>query len=176
MEKKLTDFKAIVGLGNPGNKFKKTRHNVGFMFLNMLADNNKLDWSNSKRFQSQIAKWNSTTLLKPQTYMNKSGIAVQIFCQKNGIKDFKSLLVIHDELDLPLGEFKLSFAKSSPSHNGVSSIEEKLGSDQFWRLRIGTENRELKEISGKEYVLQRFSQEELDKILAVFVKLQKVLL
>ncbi len=168
MEKKFADFKVIVGLGNPGNKFAKTRHNVGFMFLNMLADNNELEWNSSKRFQSEVTEYESTSLLKPQTYMNKSGIAVQIFCKKNGIKDFDNLLVIHDELDLSLGEFKLSFAKSSPSHNGVTSIEEKLGSEQFWRLRIGTENRKLEDIPGEKYVLQKFSKSELDKIYKVF--------
>jgi PTH1 family peptidyl-tRNA hydrolase len=165
---KLQDFKLIVGLGNPGNEFTRTRHNVGFMLLNYIADENNLTWHNSKKLQAEKTTWNNTTLLKPQTYMNKSGISVQSFCQKNGIKKYKKILVVHDELDLPLAEYKFSFATSSPSHKGVNSVEQQLGSDQFWRLRIGTENRGEKNIPGREYVLQKFNQKELEKITNLF--------
>ncbi len=164
------DFDLIVGLGNPGEKFSQTRHNTGFMFLDFLAEKNSLSWTNAKRFQAQLTQFNNTYLLKPQTFMNNSGLSVRLFCKKNGLKDYKRILVVHDELDINLREYKLSLSKSSRLHKGVASIEKELGTDQFWRLRIGTENRQPnQQISGEDYVLQKFSKEELEKIKKCFL-------
>jgi len=168
----INDFKLIVGLGNPGEKFNHTRHNTGFMFLNFLAEKHSITWTNAKRFQAQLTQLDNTYLLKPQTFMNNSGLSVRLFRQKNGLKNYKKFLVVHDELDINLGKYKLSLSKSSALHKGVASIEKELGTDQFWRLRIGTENRQLsQQIPGEDYVLQKFSKEELQVLEKSFIKI-----
>jgi peptidyl-tRNA hydrolase, PTH1 family len=172
----ITLMKLIVGLGNPGKRYENTRHNVGFMvveafatkILNLqLTNSNKFSNSNfqfKKKFESDLLINDKFILAKPQTYMNLSGNTVSKIVNHYKIKH-TDLWVIHDDLDLRLGEYKIQFAKGPKLHYGISSIEEKLGSNNFWRVRIGVDNREKdNRIAGEDYVLQPFSSQELDII------------
>lgn len=156
-------MKLIVGLGNPGKKYRNTRHNAGFILLDMLAlAFNEDKWGSSDKFESLIIDHRPTAILvKPQTYMNNSGQAVEklVNFYKVYVPD---LWVIHDDLDLRMGVYKIQQNHGPRLHYGVNSIEEQLGSEAFWRVRIGVDNRqEGNRIPGEDYVLQNFSSEEL---------------
>ncbi len=165
-------MKCIIGLGNPGKTYEKTRHNVGFMVLDALAKEFKIEFKS--KFKAEIAQINvlgeTLLLVKPQTYMNLSGESVRL------IKDFYKLndddfLVVYDDLDLPVGKLRLREKGSSGGHNGIKSIHQHLGHTEFKRLRIGIDNNKL--IPTADYVLGKFSKEEseaLEKSIEVSVK------
>lgn len=148
----------IIGLGNPGQKYKNNRHNVGHMVVEFL-----LKRSLPKDF----------TVKKSQTFMNSSGGFVKKLVEQNRVNT-SDLWIIHDDLDIPLGSYKIQKGKGPKLHNGVNSIEGELGTDEFWRVRVGVDNRiPESRISGEEYVLQDFSQEEkeiLDKVIPEICK------
>lgn len=152
----------IVGLGNPGKQYENTRHNLGFRVLDLLVGSNK--WEN--KYECQFLKLDDVILAKPQTFMNKSGEAV-----KEIVKFYPAaeLVVVHDELDLPLGSLKIAKGASSAGHNGVQSIIDELGTKDFIRIRLGIDNPEARgQIPGDEFVLQKFSDAErkiVDEIL-----------
>lgn len=132
-------MKLVVGLGNPGKKYAATRHNAGFWWIDALARSVGAECRHEARFHGEVAKISGTTgdiwLLKPATYMNESGRAV------GALADFfkiaaEDILIVHDELDLAPGVVKLKFGGSA-SGNGVRSVAARLGSKDFWRLRIG---------------------------------------
>lgn len=166
-------MKLIVGLGNPGEKYKNNRHNVGFMVVDEFARlivNGR--WLMVKKFQSLIINHESSIMFaKPQTFMNESGIAIKKLVVQYKIKT-PDLWVIHDDLDLKLGSYKIQKGKGPREHNGLLSIYEKLGTKNFWHVRIGIENRGkgsgepsfAKAMEGKEYVLRNFNEEEKSKI------------
>jgi PTH1 family peptidyl-tRNA hydrolase len=142
-------MKLIVGLGNPGLKHEKTRHNLGFIivdaFLKDFSTSTQNLWKAEKKFQSEIAEinWQPKTtkaekliLVKPLTYMNGSGSAVSLISKFYKISP-EDIWIIHDEIDLLLGGMKIRFAGASAGHKGVQSIIEHLGTDKFWRFRIG---------------------------------------
>lgn len=167
-------MKLIVGLGNPGEKFQKTRHNAGFLVLDELIlkiANNQFpisNWVQSKKFNAEIAKNEKIILAKPQTFMNDSGSAVSAITSYFKITS-SQVYIVHDDLDIKLGDYKIQKGVGPKVHNGINSIEEKLGTKDFWRVRIGIENRsmESKEL-GDIYVLQNFTSEEkiiLDKVI-----------
>lgn len=151
----------IVGLGNPDKKYKDTRHNIGFAALDYLVD--KLDFDKFKaqgKFKSDISMgtWDNQRIIvaKPQTYMNSSGQAVQAL--KNYYKiQSENLIVVYDELDLPLGEIRVRHEGSSAGHNGIKSIIEYLATDQFNRVRIGISNKEAERMPADKFVLSEFS-------------------
>lgn len=165
-------MKLITGLGNPGKEYENTRHNTGFMFMDALREKfmyqNTLfptEWRKEETFKSEIAFIKNGSrivaiLQKPMTFMNNSGEAVQKIVSKFDIEPLQDLILIHDDLDIKLGEFKIQLGKSPLSHNGVKDVEDKLGGKAFKRIRIGVDNREDKTISGMDYVLMRFSKEE----------------
>lgn len=159
-------MKLIIGLGNPGEKYKESRHNVGFMVLDRL---NKKSWQKSKS-GLLIYSWfrSNIELIKPQIFMNDSGIAVKYAVNKHKLKPI-NLYVIHDDLDLPLGSWKIQFAKGPKDNGGINSIEQVLGTDDFWRIRVGVNNRNPENrISGEDYVLEDFVKDErviLDKVI-----------
>lgn len=163
-------MKLLVGLGNPGKEYENTRHNVGFRVIDSLAHSG---WLKSKSGQFHYS-WigDELELIKPQTFMNKSGEAVASAMGKHKIL-LSDVVIVHDDLDIRLGEYKINFGKGPKVHNGINSIIDTLGSDQFWRVRIGIENRqEGVRIPGKTYVLQNFSQDEeveLDNIVKKIV-------
>lgn len=171
-------MKLIIGLGNPGEKYQNNRHNVGFMFLDYLLKNqrsNIKDLPAGRQGQNDNSKFkydkyllsdiyhlsSDIILAKPQTFMNNSGLAVNKLIKKF-IPHFagEDLVVIHDDLDVPLGKFHIQ--KTGPKlHNGIESIEKTLGAKDFLRVRIGVDNRDPdKRIDGETYVLQNFLAEE----------------
>lgn len=141
-------MKLMVGLGNPGSEYKDTRHNVGFMVV---------DWLSTK---SEIRNSKQILLVKPDTFMNRSGEAVKKIMTNYKLQ-MPNLYIIHDDLDIPLGKYKIQLGKGPKDHRGVLSVEMALGSKEFWRVRIGVENRDPgNRISGEEYTLQEFTDEE----------------
>ena len=171
----------MVGLGNPGNQYENTRHNVGFLGIDMLAQAvANEEWLEDKKNDTKYIKLETLLLIKPQTFMNVSGKAVSNIVNLYKIKP-ANIWVLHDDLDLLLGYYKIQKARGPQLHYGVKSIEEKLGIKDFWRVRIGVDNREKENrTSGEEYVLQKFNDEErvmLTKVLKEVVnKLSMVLL
>jgi len=152
-------MKLIVGLGNPRSEYKDNRHNVGFMVVDQLAT---ATFENSGKLKAELTKGERAVLAKPITFMNDSGEAVSLLSSFFKIPSTDTY-VIHDDLDIPLGEYKIQFGVGPKVHNGVNSIEAKLGTKGFWRVRVGIENRNREEgpqISGEEYVLKNFNQEE----------------
>ncbi len=159
----------IVGLGNPGLKYADTRHNIGFMVLDRLtseAGKSPGETIRKKRENKDLALWewdswedsHTRLLLKPFTYMNRSGLAVASILSQLPLKK-QQVLVIHDEVDLPLGRLKLKFGGGLAGHKGLRSIAEHLGTRDFVRLRMGV-GRPQTEISLAQYVLQKFSENE----------------
>ena len=163
-------MKLIVGLGNPGEQYKNTRHNAGFLALDFLLDNDGfMDAKPSHEFKSEMHAWQNgdekIVFLKPQTYMNDSGQALKVICNFYKLDLSKDLLVIHDDTDLPLGEIRTTNSSSSAGHNGVQSIINDLGTQNFNRVRIGVESRLSRgNMPTDAFVLQDFSGEELKKL------------
>ena len=163
-----TDRTMVVGLGNPGERYEQTRHNVGFWCVDRLAEEWRAD-RERRRFRALVQEASMgayrLVLVKPQTYMNDSGDAVGPAARWFKVPPDR-LLVIHDDLDLPVGRVRFRQGGSSGGHRGVASIMEHLGSDGFLRLRIGIGRPPSDE--AVDYVLSRFSREEqavVDRIL-----------
>ncbi len=135
-------MKLIVGLGNPGKEYEKTRHNVGFMVLDALTDHLETEFCDMSRFSASTAEFNShgekVVLLKPQTFMNKSGESVAKFASYYKLEP-KDIWIISDDLDMPLGRIRIRHEGSSGGHNGLNSIIESLGNEEFTRIRLGIE-------------------------------------
>ena len=160
----------VTGLGNIGREYENTPHNAGFLYIDTLRDILSEDrglqvseWVDEKRmFLSEVCKIKKNgelvgILQKPLTYMNSSGSAISLLKKKF---DFDEYILIHDDLDIPLGEYKIQFGKSPRGHKGVLSVEGILG-NQFNRVRLGIENRGGRSIPGDEYVLIPYSKKEL---------------
>ena len=130
----------IVGLGNPEQKYDKTRHNIGFAALDTLAENWHMSWHENRRFQGLLAEGNyrqqKIRLLKPLTYMNRSGQSVRAALDWYKITP-ESVLVIYDDMDLPLGKLRLRLSGSAGGHNGMKSIISHLNGQNFPRARLG---------------------------------------
>lgn len=160
-------MRIIVGLGNPGNKYLHTRHNVGFKIVDQMAKGQ--DWKNSKKGQLKYL-WLSQgdekiELVKPQTFMNKSGLALAYVKKKHPQLSGENLFVIHDDLDIEVGKFKLQFGKGPKQHNGLTSIYQQFGTDQFWHVRIGVDGRKGdRSIPADKYVLSSFPPDERELI------------
>jgi PTH1 family peptidyl-tRNA hydrolase len=172
LARRMENSYLIVGLGNPGGEYAKTRHNAGFLVAELLAQRWRVDWSFEKKFQARLARADRAErralLCEPQTYMNSSGEAVA------AVVDFyrvplAQVLVVVDDADLPLGELRLRPDGSSGGHHGLESIEQHLGSRAYARLRIGIGRQDgAREI--RNHVLGRFSSTEAalaDKVFAV---------
>ena len=130
----------IAGVGNPGDKYTGTRHNLGFEVVNELR--RKMDlpqFETDKKFKSEISKNSGLILIKPLTFMNMSGMAILAVAQYFKVEP-EEVIIIHDELDLPLGHIKIRLGGSDAGHHGVESVIKILGSDQFIRLRLGIGN------------------------------------
>lgn len=166
-------MKLIVGLGNPGKEYENTRHNAGFLFIDYLLAKEDIISESGEKFKSSVVyKYSKDLLLvKPQTFMNNSGLAVKELVKWHKINIKNDLLLVHDDLDIKLGKFKLQFAKSPRDHNGVISTEQHLGTTHFNRLRIGVDSRIDRRIDGEKYVLQRFCEEELVLLKETFDKI-----
>lgn len=187
-------MKLIVGLGNPGDKYIHTRHNLGFdvvdKFLKHIASVKQSTWDNKPKLKSEIAlvtyesKLNGTDkllLAKPTTYMNLSGMAVSLLSTFYKI-DPTDIIVVYDELDLPVGAMKIRFGGAAAGHHGVESIIDGLKTDQFWRMRLGigvTKNHdEMAKHTFKnaeDFVLGTFSHDEAGKVKDLIKKAVKAL-
>jgi len=154
-------MKLIVGLGNPGNRYEDTRHNVGFQIVDALAAKAAVALSSTKfngEFGQGSLKGEKVALLKPQTYMNCSGDSVAPAARFYKVVG-DDLIVVHDELDMPLGRLQLRKGGGTGGHHGLDSIVERLGTDDFIRLRVGIGKPETKERTVG-HVLGGFSKEE----------------
>ncbi|MCC7310670.1 MAG: aminoacyl-tRNA hydrolase [Sulfuritalea sp.] len=130
----------IVGLGNPGSDYAETRHNAGFWFCERLAHELGASFARESRYHGHVAKarvgGQDIWLLMPQTFMNRSGQAVQALAHFYRIEP-AAMLVVHDELDIPPGQMRLKFGGGLGGHNGLKDITAHLGTQDYWRLRIG---------------------------------------
>lgn len=159
-------MKIIACLGNPGRKYKKTRHNIGFIVGEFLSKSFSIS-INKKDFKSKFGTGKidgkDVCVILPQTYMNNSGFAV-----RNIMNYYKSdendLLVIHDEIELPFGKINLKSGGGHKGHNGLRSIVQEIGTSEFKRLRFGVGRPENDHISVADYVLSNFQKDELIKI------------
>lgn len=154
-------MKIVLGLGNPGKKYEQTRHNMGFMVVDQLASENRVAITRRK-YHSLVGDWQTNgeklLLVKPQTYMNHSGDAVRSLGSDLGLKA-KDLIVIHDDLDLPVGRIRIRQKGGAGGHRGIISILEALESPNFVRVRVGI-GRPPEGMDPTDYVLQTFLPEE----------------
>lgn len=154
-------MKLIVGLGNPGNEYEKTRHNMGFFYIDYYAKKNNLNIIKKKfngLYADFIKNGEKIILLKPQSYMNLSGEVVKKFVDYFNI-DIKDVLIICDDLDTDLGKYRLRASGSSGGHNGLKDIELLLGTPNYSRLKIGISHD--RDIDTKDYVLSKLDNESL---------------
>jgi PTH1 family peptidyl-tRNA hydrolase len=162
----------IVGLGNPGTKYENTRHNLGFKVLDLLTGRQSLGkngWEN--KYDSQFLKLDDVILAKSQTFMNDSGKAV---AQILKYYPQYQLILVHDELDLELGSIRVQKNASSAGHNGVQSVIDEIGSQDFVRIRLGINNPATRgEVPGDAYVLQNFNPEEQPFVTEILEKAVK---
>lgn len=163
-------MKIIVGLGNPGKEYENTRHNIGFIFIEALVK--KLEapaFEFDKKINAEISKiGKSLVLAKPQTFMNKSGIAVAALTKFYKVKS-KDIWVIHDDIDILWSEFKISFGRSSAGHKGVESIIRALKTKDFWRVRVGIQPTLKKHTPAEKIILKKFTPAEF-KVLNQTIK------
>jgi PTH1 family peptidyl-tRNA hydrolase len=154
-------IRAIVGLGNPGKKYDRTRHNLGFEVVNLLRGESKFI-PGSGDYDYCIASISSLkiVLLKPTTYMNRSGIAVRSFAESESLLP-EEILIVADEFNLPLGRIRLRRNGSDGGHNGLSSVIYHLGTQDFPRLRLGV-GPVPEGIAAEDFVLERFLEREID--------------
>ncbi|MFH0912602.1 MAG: aminoacyl-tRNA hydrolase [Patescibacteria group bacterium] len=154
-------MKLIVGLGNPGTKYAKTRHNIGFVAVDELAKKMKLEFSFSKNHNTIYAKTEGLELIKPQTFMNNSGVAVRAIAKKHQILP-QDILIVMDDLDMEVGKIRYRDEGSSGGHRGLQSIIDHLGTSEIPRLKIGI-GRPIA-VEPDQYVLNKFTPEQSSKI------------
>jgi peptidyl-tRNA hydrolase, PTH1 family len=173
--------KLIVGLGNPGIEYQFTPHNVGFLAVDRIADTNgaKIDNRHCRAVTGRVSlEGHSSLLAKPETFMNLSGVAVRELVDKYEADVVQDLIVIYDELDLPWGNIRVRMRGRSAGHNGVQSIINALGTEEFTRIRVGI-NPGHKITSGSHYVLSQFRKAQLpivDEALDTAAEAVKVIL
>lgn len=170
-------MKCIVGLGNPGEKYATTRHNVAWILFDEMF--NLQDWEFSKYSNAQILRafWSDheVGVMKPQTFMNESGQSVAYVLKHNEIAP-QDFIAVYDDIDIPLGQIKVSFDKSDGGHNGVKSIINHLGSREFVRVRVGIADGNLStRMPRNQYVLARFSDDELEQVKNIAPRLKQIL-
>jgi peptidyl-tRNA hydrolase, PTH1 family len=155
----------IVGLGNPGKTYENTRHNIGFAVIDLLAQKHHLEFRDKAKFRGSVAEGKIgdtlVTLIKPLTFMNLSGEAVVSIANYLQILPSK-ILVIVDDVDLPMGQLRLKINSGSGTHNGLKSVEHSLQSNRYARLRIGVGDKGERDLA--DFVLSRFTLEE-EKVL-----------
>lgn len=157
-------MKLIIGIGNPGRRYVNTRHNTGFIVIDRLAEAmNANPWKKNERLKAYITSREPLALLvKPLSYMNESGKAVKKTFNFFKIKNVGNIIVIHDDLDLDLGKYKIQKGHGPELHNGINSIEREFKSEWFTRVRVGIDNRDLENrVSGERYVLENFKKDEI---------------
>ncbi len=158
-------MKVVLGLGNPGKKHQRTRHNLGFLVVDRVASGNRIAIK-KKRYDSLIGDWQTNEekilLVKPQTYMNHSGEVVKHLFRSFPVA-VQDLVVIHDDLDLPFGRIRIRPRGGAGGHRGVLSILESLGEEGFFRVRVGI-GRPPPGVDPTDFVLDRFSPQEISQL------------
>lgn len=167
-------MKLIYALGNPGEKYQHTRHNLGQLILLKYCQKYNISLANKDKFSARVGESNKVIFAQSTSFMNLSGFPLQRISNFYKI-DPKDILVIHDDLDLKVGDYKLQFDRSAAGHNGIKSIIDQLGTQAFYRLRVGIDhpkNSPIPEMLVEDYVLLPFRPEEkqiidstIDKIL-----------
>lgn len=164
-------MKLIIGLGNPGKQYEKTRHNVGWQVLDLLAGKEK--WNENAKAKTQYLKTEieevQVNLLKPLTYMNNSGLTAA-YAVKNHNLTVDDIFVVYDDIDLPLGTIRVGKFSSAAGHKGVQSIIDHLKTADFIRFRVGIGTEKSKDIPSEKFVLQKFGLSEKKKISESIVK------
>jgi PTH1 family peptidyl-tRNA hydrolase len=155
--------KIIVGLGNPGAKYKYNRHNLGFIILDKIVADLPKRWKIDEKIGSKVCTYDGVGFLKPDNFMNDSGAPVLKFLKYYKVTA-ENLYVIHDDLDLPFLTIKKQRGASSAGHNGVEDIIEKLGTKDFWRIRVGIGRPDNQKIDTSDWVLSNFSKKELEAL------------
>lgn len=176
-------MRIIVGLGNPGEKYQNTRHNIAWLYFNHLLG--EVKWSENKKWSALVYEQGDCLFVKPLSFMNNSGMTVRkiidyykllpknfgLLAKKDS--DLQGVLtVIHDDLDIPFGQCRFSSDSGSAGHRGVQSIIDNLKTKKFKRLRIGIKNDQLKTVIPPEkFVLQNFPRPEKDQLPDIFSKI-----
>ena len=176
----------IVGLGNPGEEYARSRHNAGRMAVTAFAKSvGATEWTENKKIKAQIAQTDTeggkAVLILPDTMMNKSGSAVLPYVKS--LKAAQQLVVVYDDLDLPLGKIKISFGRGSGGHKGIESIARAVKTKEFVRIRIGISKLSPKGVANKVhgedevngFVLGTFSKSEMDELNKVFAKVSEAI-
>jgi len=154
----------VIGLGNPGSTYEGTRHNVGFDVVERLATRHSGHWTFHKKLRSRVVEHVSiaghrVSLAEPQTYMNDSGLAAQLLIRRFGIQTLNQLIVVHDELDLPLGRMKVKEGGGLAGHNGLRSLRDHLHGTDFLRVRIGV-GKPVSKDHGVDHVLTKLTKRD----------------
>lgn len=169
-------MKLVVGLGNPGQEYDNTRHNIGFEVLDFIADINNFQFTLDKKFNALSTCINvngeKIILVKPLSYMNLSGNVVGKYVKYYNILP-EDILVIHDDLDMEFNKIRIVYNSSSGGHNGIKNIIENIGTKEFTRLKIGISNN--KSIDTKDYVLGKFSKEERNTLNNTYDKIKNII-
>ena len=169
-------MKLVVGLGNPGNEYFKTRHNIGFQLLDYIASRNGLEFKNDKKFNAEctsfIVNGEKVHLIKPLSYMNLSGTVVSKYANFYNIEP-ADIFVIQDDLDMDFGKVRILQNSTSGGHNGIKNIIECLGTKEFTRLKIGISNN--KDYDTRDYVLGKFSKEESEILMNIYSNLANII-
>lgn len=184
-------MKLVIGLGNPGERYKNNRHNVGFMVVDGLTRDMGIEnWDVSKKGKLQYTwvrlEGEKVELIKPQTFVNDSGYSVAYAYKKHSEINSEDIYVIHDDLDLQLGSYKIQKGKGPKVHKGIKSVNKALGTRDYWRVRVGVDNRKSLPITnhqspitprpvGEDYVLQNFTDKEFEILKPVIDKIVKEL-
>lgn len=172
----------IVGLGNPKKDYEKTYHNTGFLFIDYLISGDSAQAEKKSRLAGEkiknfkYIKFNNLTLVKPLTFMNESGRAVKEALKYFSIRP-ENILIVHDDADIELGKYKLSFGSRSAGHQGVESVVKTINTKDFWRLRIGVrKNQKHFRLKAGNLVLKRISQENQKILKEVFQNIKEFLI
>lgn len=169
-KRKTPEWRLVVGLGNPGEEYRNTYHNIGSLLVEKIVESlngNFSEWSGKSFYYFKAGE---LVFIKPKTYMNESGGAVYSAMKHFGIES-DNLLVVHDDADLPLGTYKIDFDRGSAGHNGIKSIIDELGSSAFWRIRIGVRG-DNNEKAG-DFVLNKIPASQKDELDQVLIDIER---
>ena len=153
--------KLVVGLGNPGERYEKTRHNVGFRVLDLIAERHGVEWTMQSKWESRLTRWGSVTLMQPQTFMNESGRAAGSLARFFRWKP-EEILVVYDDIALPLETLRFRMNGGDGGHNGIASMIAHLGTKDFPRLKVGIGGVPGEKLVG--HVLGTFRKEEAELV------------